>query len=153
MYMYSIFCIQCSNDELRLDAEEIMKLVAKNPEFAGYCSQISCEGIDDAITEGLYTLYYTVPPTKREPQNEGTIAGSLVIQVFCQWLTRHLCKKVLQLTTSEAVCIHQKKFPISYVQSYLNDQHHFCLKSLIESHYDMLNSEKLVLFFVCMLQH
>ena len=138
----SLHLSQGSPDELKFDAEEVLKLVLRDSEFAGYCSQLSCEKINEAIMEGLHVLYYTIPPTRRESRKDVSVGGCLVIQVLSQWLTRYLCKKIMQLTTSEAVCIHQKKFPTSYVQSYLNYQHHFCLKSLLESHHAIMNSKQ-----------
>ena len=136
---YVCFSTQCYSEESKFDSEEICKLVCKNSEFAGYMSELSQEAISKAVNEGLHALFYLKPPSQSEESKVFSVGTRVAVQLLCQWFTRFLCKSVLQLTKSEAVCLYQKRFPSSYILSYLNHQHHFSLKSLIESKFSLLN--------------
>lgn len=79
---------------------------------------------------------------------ELSVKACLVVTVLTQWLTRLLCKKLLQLMTSEALCMLHRKIPSSFIQHYLNHQHHFSLKALLESQCTLLDSPKYDPFYV-----
>lgn len=135
---FALVSIQCHSEESEFDSEEICKLVCKNSEFAGYMSVLSEEAIPNAVNEGLHTLLYLEPPSRREETKVFSVGSHFTIQLLSQWFTRFLCKSMLQLTKSEAVCLYQKYFPSSYILTYLNHQHHFSLKSLLESKFSLL---------------
>lgn len=52
--------------------------------------------------------------------------------VFLQWLIRHLCKRLMQLMTTEALTTVYHSLPHSYTETYLKHQSHFNLQALVE---------------------
>ena len=59
-------------------------------------------------------------------------ATQLIRSLFVQWLVRYLCKEVMQLMTPEALVLHERQIPASYIHNYLTYQKHFSLKDLIQ---------------------
>ena len=55
-----------------------------------------------------------------------------------QWLVRYLCKRLMQLMTSEAFILYQNVLPSSYLENYLAFQSHFSLKELILKYHHAL---------------
>ena len=144
LYLYvPVFSFQCSDEELHLDADEIFALVLRDSEFDGHFSHVRQEDILPAVTEALHALYHTVPPRTglRAVTVEVSTTACMVVSVLTQWLVRHFVKQLLQLITSEAVCMHHRKIPPSYIQNYLNHQHHFSLKALLESRHTLVQSK------------
>ena len=140
-YMYYSF--QCSAEEMQLDAKEVMEHVLRDSEFAGQVLRMSTESsstetIYMAATEALDALY-SVRSINEVPK-EVSANACLMISVLTQWLVRHLCKRLMQLMTSEALCMHHRKVPTSFIQAYLNHQHHFSLRALLESQTKILKS-------------
>ena len=134
---------QCSDEEMQLDAREVMDHVLRDSEFAGQVLRMSTESsstetIYTAATEALEALY-TIRSID-EVQKEVSPNACLMISVMTQWLIRYLCKRLMQLMTSEALCVHHRRIPTSYIQAYLNHQHHFSLKALLESQTRILES-------------
>ena len=52
--------------------------------------------------------------------------------VFLQWFVSHLCKRLMQLMTTEALTTQYRSLPPSYTECYLKYQSHFNLHALIE---------------------
>ena len=134
---------QCSAEELQLDAKEVMEHVLRDSEFSGQVLRMSTESsstetIYMAATEALDALYNM--KSVSEVPKEVSANACLMISVMTQWLVRHLCKRLMQLMTSEALCLHHRKIPASFIQAYLNHQHHFSLKELLESQTEILKS-------------
>lgn len=137
------YSFQCSAEEMQLDAKEVMEHVLRDSEFAGQVLRMSTESsstetIYMAATEALDALY-SVRSINEVPK-EVSANACLMISVLTQWLVRHLCKRLMQLMTSEALCMHHRKVPTSFIQAYLNHQHHFSLRALLESQTKILKS-------------
>ena len=120
---------------MELDAEEVFALVQRDSEFAGQILRLttetnSTETIYSSVTEALRILYQT--KSTKVVSKDISVNACLVVSVLTHWLVRHLCKRLMQLMTSEALCMHHRKVPASYIQTYLNHQQHFSLKSLLE---------------------
>ena len=60
-----------------------------------------------------------------------SLKGCLVVALLQQWLVRHLCKRLMQLMTSEALTLYRNVIPSSYLENYLSFHTHFSLKELI----------------------
>ena len=125
---------------MALDSEEVVAVALQDSEFAGLFSDLSERAIQDAVTEALGTLHSTTPPKGKGKLVDVSVEACLMISVFLQWVIRYTCKHLMQLMTSEALCLYHKKIPSSYVQTYLKHQHHFSLKALISKHYSMITS-------------
>ena len=54
-----------------------------------------------------------------------------VVTLLQQWLVRYLCKRLMQLMTSEAFILYRNLLPSSYLENYISFQAHFSLKELI----------------------
>ena len=52
-----------------------------------------------------------------------------------QWLVRYLCKRLMQLMTSEAFILYRNVLPSSYLENYISFQAHFSLQKLILKYY------------------
>lgn len=136
------FSMQCSPEELQLDAEEVFTHVLRDSEFAGHMQQLTATSAQEAVTDALRTLYRMEAPTGKKVTAEVSVSACLVVSVLVQWLTRHLCIRLVQLMTSEALCMHHHRVPTSYIESYLNHQHHFSLKSLLETQSNRISTSK-----------
>lgn len=143
-----IFILQYSPEELRLDAEEVFSHVLRDSEFAGHFSLLNVEVALMAITDALYALYHSTTSTKREVTAEISVDACMIVSVLTQWLTRHLCKQLFQLMTPEALCMRHRKIPSSYIQNYLNHQHHFSLKTLVEAQVSLLDNSRYAAFLL-----
>ena len=64
--------------------------------------------------------------------------GCLVVALLQQWLVRYLCKRLMQLMTSEAFILYQNTLPSSYLENYISFQAHFSLKELILKYHQAL---------------
>ena len=128
---------------MQFDAREVMEHVLRDSEFAGQVLRMSTENnstatIYMAATEALEAMY-TIR-SMDAVQKEVSPNACLMISVMTQWLVRYLCKRLMQLMTSEALCVHHRQIPTSYIQAYLNHQHHFSLRALLESQTKILKS-------------
>ena len=68
--------------------------------------------------------------------------GCLVVALLQQWLVRHLCKRLMQLMTSEAFTLYRNVLPSSYLKNYLSFHSHFNLQKLIIKYSDALNDSR-----------
>ena len=60
-----------------------------------------------------------------------SLEGCLMLALLQQWLVRYLCKRLMQLMTSEAFILNRNVLPSSYLENYISFQAHFSLKKLI----------------------
>ena len=77
----------------------------------------------------------------KEEKRERTENNKLVLAVFQQWLMSHLCKRLMQLMTPEALVTYHEKIPNHYISHYLNCQSHFNLKDLLIRFHTIIKSE------------
>ena len=71
-----------------------------------------------------------------------SLKGCLVVTLLQQWLVRYLCKRLMQLMTSEAFILNRNVLPSSYLENYISFQAHFSLKELILKYYQALEYSK-----------
>lgn len=107
--------------------------VLRDSEFDGHMQQLTPTSAQEAVKEALRALYRLEAPSEKEFKEEISVNACMVVSILVQWLTRYLCLRLVQLMTSEALCMHYRRVPTSYIESYLNHQHHFSLKSLLET--------------------
>ena len=120
------------------DLREVLNQVLRDSEFAGRILLMTSETYYNS-TEDIYKAVVEAFDALHDPRAEFninqdiSINALLVISAVTQLLVRLLCKRVMQLMTSDSLCVHHRKVPISYIQNYLNCQNHFSLKSMIET--------------------
>ena len=112
--------------------------------------QVQCTGKMSvhASSTILYStiLYHTLPyfTILNHTLQEGVARldlspeGCLVVALLQQWLVRHLCKRLMQLMTSEAFTLHRNTLPSSYLENYISFHTHFSLQELIIKHHQSL---------------
>lgn len=129
---------QCTRAELELDMRETLNQVMRDAEFAGRVFRMTSESyynstadIYSAVMEAFDDLHH--PHPERDIHQDVSINALLVVSAVTQILVRSLCKRLMQLMTSDSMCLHHRKVPASYIQNYLNNQNHFSLKKLIET--------------------
>ena len=140
--------IQFSKKEMLSDAEEVLSIIMLDSEFSGQVLRImstesktgATQLIHLAMVEALHALH--LAESVDQYTREVSANACMMVSILTQWLVRHLCKRVMQLMTSEALCMHHRKIPTSYIQAYLNHQHHFSLKELLEAQASKLTEEK-----------
>ena len=124
---------------------EVLNQVLRDSEFAGRVLLMTSETYYDstgdiykAVTEAFNALHD--PHAEININQDVSINALLIVSAVTQLLVRLLCKKVMQLMTSDSLCVHHRRVPTPYIQNYLNYQCHFSLKSLIESRRKFLKS-------------
>ena len=117
---------------------EVLNQVLRDSEFAGRILLMTSETYYDstgdiykAVVEAFDALHD--PKAELNINQDVSINALLVISAVTQLLVRLLCKRVMQLMTSDSLCVHHKRVPTPYIQNYLNYQNHFSLKGLIEA--------------------
>ena len=102
---------------------------------------MTTETASAAVVEAMQVLH-TAPerPCNDSISMEVSVEACLVISLLQQWLIRHLCKRLMQLMTSEALTLHCKKIPATYIDNYLTHQQHFSLRQLITLHHKVIGS-------------
>ena len=124
--------LQCSLEELKLDAEHVSNLVYSDPEFHGLLQNITPQGVVQGVAEAMEKLHEAPSPQGGNVPNVGlSPEGCMMVALGVQWLVRHLCKRLMQLMTPEALIVHRKKMDPSYLVNYLKHHSHFSLKVLI----------------------
>jgi len=115
-------------------------VLSSNPEFEGVMmtEMNDMETARKAVQSALDTLprfhddsTYTVPPVTQ-----------LIWSLLVQWLVRHFCKRLMQLMTPEALVLHERQIPASYIHNYLTFQKHFSLKDLIQQQLNKITLQK-----------
>lgn len=106
--------------------------VLKDPEFSSEMSKLDTdERVREAVEDGLAAL--KMEHKGKEKQATASNRACMVVAILLQWLVRHLCKCLMQMMTSEAICLYHRKIPESFGQCYLEQQTHFSLKATIEN--------------------
>ena len=140
--------LQYSEEELRSDTAEVMEIIMLDSEFSGQILRLmsmesnseATQVIHEAVVEALNVLHFT--KSVEEFRREVSANACMVVSMLTHWLVRYLCKRVMQLMTSEALCMHHRKIPSTFIQAYLNHQHHFSLKELLETQMKELDEDK-----------
>ncbi len=127
-------------DELYLDAHGVYPLIMRDPGFEALLMKLTHDEVVRAVKEAMETLHQATGPTGSVVQYDISMEACLAITVLEQWLVRYLTKRLMQLMTSEAVILHRRKVPSSYLENYLTCDTHFSLKQLIVSHLDALEN-------------
>lgn len=107
----------------------MIRLVARDSQFAGQLSVLTVDDVLTAIPEALQGLYHSGSKDRR---TDLSINACMMISVFLQWLVSHVCKRLMQLLTTEALTTRYKTLPHHYTESYLKHQSHFNLQALID---------------------
>ena len=130
--------LQFSLEELELDSQHVFHYVCADPEFKGLLKTLTPQRVRQAIAEAMQKLL-VVPPTQSNNSNVGlSTEGCAMVTMAIQWLIRHMCKRLMQLMTPEAITIHRMHIHTSYLISYLRRHSHFSLKVLINDHLNTL---------------
>ena len=139
--IFSTFCLlQCSLEELTLDAQHVSYLVCSDPEFQGLLQNITPQGVVWGVADAMQKLHEAPSPQGGNVPNVGLSSeGCMMVALGVQWLVRHLCKRLMQLMTPEALTVHRMKMDSSYLVNYLKHHSHFSLKVLIRDRLAALN--------------
>ena len=133
--LFNVFYFpQFSVEETKCDAEHLFSLVlSSNPDFKGVMGTEMKDPVSARVavisaldtllrghTDSTYAAYAVAPATQ------------LIRSLLIQWLVRHFCKRLMQLMSPEALVLHERQIPASYIHNYLTYQKHFSLKDLIK---------------------
>ena len=129
-------------DELETDAEHLFPLIQNDAAFDGILPSLTIDSAHQAVTEAMHVLHTAPGPNEGVAPREMSQEACLVVSILQHWLIRHLCKRLMQLMTPEAVSLHRKQIPASLIDNYLSHQQHFSLKKLIDHHQTALESCK-----------
>ena len=125
------FVIKLTSDELKHDAIQVSHFLKVDPEFQGLLKNITSHGVIHAVNEAMQTLHQAPAPKATNITVGVSSEACMMIAMAIQWLVRHLCKRLMQLMTPEALNIHSNKLSSSYLINYFMFQTHFSLKMLI----------------------
>ena len=124
---------------------DVLNQVLRDSEFAGRVLLMTSETYYDstgdiykAVTEAFNCLHD--PRAEINIHQDVSVNALLIISAVTQFLVRLLCKRLMQLMTSDSLCVHHRRVPASYIQAYLNYQNHFSLKSLVEARRKLVKS-------------
>ena len=106
----------------------------KDAEFAASLDGLEEQLILDAVHKAIDSL------VNDEEHVSVSRTTCMVVAVLQQWLITYLCERLLQLMTPETLIINHRKIPSHYIDIYLNQQHHFNLKTLIGDYHRALSS-------------
>ena len=121
-----------------MDVNHVFQAVESDQLLASELKSLSHKFIEEATDEAFSKLFDLQKSADDKIPNL-SLGAAAIICVLQQWLIRYLCKTLMQLLTPEALIYHRKKIPSSYVESYLNHQHHFSLLDLIKQHCKLQN--------------
>jgi len=116
---------------MEYDAESLASLVqSSNPMFEG----IIKKELNDVATarQAVLSAFNTLQRDPVDSSQSLAPASQLMRSLLVQWLVRYLCKEVMQLMTPEALVLHERQIPASYIHNYLTYQKHFSLIDLIK---------------------
>ena len=146
LIQYKLMCdmlvskLQSSTEEMECDAVHLMQLLlSSNPKFEGIMRTElkDMKTARKAVCSALHTLEYDHTDfTKLPPVTE------LIQSLLVQWLVRHFCKELMQLMTPEALVLHERQIPASYIHNYLTYQKHFSLKDLIQQQLNKISAQE-----------
>ena len=141
--MLECHIFQCSLEELKLDAQHVSSYVCADPEFKGLLQTLTPQRARLAVAEAMQKLHNAPPPQGNNPNVGLSPEGCAMVAMAVQWLVRHLCKRLMQLMTPEALIIHRMGISSSYLVNYLRYQSHFSLKTLISYRLNALKHVKM----------
>ena len=128
--------LQSSTEEIECDAVHLVQsLLSSNPKFEAVLRTelMDMKMTRKAVHSALHTLqsdhinFTQLPPVTQ-----------LIQSLLVQWLVRYFCKALMQLMTPEALVLHERQIPASYIHNYLTYQKHFSLKDLIQQQLDRI---------------
>ena len=120
----SILSLTCS--DLTSDIASARQLLINNPSLISEWLTSCIEKSTTGSAEGEMNFPVSL--------HEGFAFSCLV-----QWMVRHVCVRLLQIATPEAIILNSRTLPKVYINHYLQNQHHFSLKKLVCS-FDLCNS-------------
>ena len=102
--------------------------------LTGFCVRLSvCRVFSDFVCPLHHgTVWLQDGASQLSPES------CLVVALLQQWLVRYLCKRLMQLMTSEAFILYRSLLPSSYLENYIAFQVHFSLKELILKYHQAL---------------
>jgi len=125
---------------MKHDAECLFHLVlSSNPNFEG-AMKTEVKDIE-AAKAAIHSALESLQRGHIDSTEELPPATQLMLSLLVQWLVRHFCKQLIQLMTPEALVLHEKQIPASYIQHYLSYQKHFSLKGLIQQQLDKVAAQ------------
>ena len=86
----------------------------------------------------LFNIFKHTSTSLQDGATQLSTEGCLVVTLLQQWLVRYLCKRLMQLMTSEAFILCRNVLPSSYLKNYISFQAHFSLKELILDYHHAL---------------
>ena len=122
---------------MECDAEYLASLVqSSNPKF----ERIIKTELNDKATarQAVLCAFNTLQRGPIDLTQLLAPVTQLIWSLLVQWLVRYLCKEVMQLMTPEALVLHERQIPASYIRNYLTYQKHFSLKDLIQQQLDKI---------------
>ena len=131
---------QCQLDELEQDAEQLFPLIEIDATFDGILQSLTVDSAHQAVVEAIHVLHTAPGPSEGVFSSMMSQEACLVISILQHWLICHLCKRLMQLMTPEAVILHRKQLPRLLIDDYLTYQQHFSLEKLMNDHYAALVS-------------
>ena len=116
-----------------MDANYLFPILCQDPSFDGAYQGLTVDSSHKAVSEALHVLHTAPDPvTDDVTQIDVSPEGCLAIGLLQQWIIRHMIKELMKLMTTEAVTLHRKKIPASYIDNYLMYQQHFSIKKLLD---------------------
>ena len=139
----SSFFVQTTVGELEMDANYLFPLLCRDASFEEAYQNLTIDSAHQAVSEALKVLH-TAPDPQDEVGTQIDLSpeACLAVGLLQQWLIRHMTKQLMRLMTSEAVAVHRRQIPASYIDNYLTHQQHFSLKKLIDFQLRALKSCK-----------
>ena len=131
--------MQYTEEERGLDVDSVLTVVSLDPEFTRLMRNMSYQSAAQAISEAINVLYSGNGPDKGQFIDVSPY-GCLVIAILQQWLVRHLCKRLMQLMTPEALILYRNKIPSSYIKHHLRFFTPFSLLNLIKRYHQAVKS-------------
>ena len=126
---------QSSTTELLADGAHLVQMILdNNAAYAGQLDKLTETSIPVVVDEALISF-------KQHKELNMSANTELVAGILQQWLINYLCKRLLQLMTPEALVTNHKKLPNHYINHYLNQQSHFCLKDAVVGYHGNLVQE------------
>ena len=129
-YLIRLLFLKVSSQEFSLDSDEVFAIVLSDSRFQEVRKSLGSHTETGAIRNAMDFLF-EVAKTEAQALTHECI---FIMSLFQQWTIRCICKRLMQIMTPEALVLHHKSLPSSYIQNYLQCQYHFNLKNLI-SHY------------------
>ena len=117
--------MQVQHNEASLDTKAVFSLLSTDVRYGRFMLDIQHTDIKSTLISAMDIVCNPNTTSKLSSQIR------FIITLFQQWLIRLLCKKAMQLLTPEALVLHHKCIPSSYIENYLRHQAHFSLKELV----------------------